>query len=223
MAWALLEAMGIAAAGNIAFASLLVVILLLNTPAGLRSSAGYVAGYAGTYWLIGLTSLWAGRTLAQAAPAEGPPVAAGLYLILGVVMLGFAFHKWRRPKGQGGAPSWFLKHLDAMTPGRALALGVGVALINGKNLGIFLAAMAPLVAAPLSTTQSVVAVSLTTATFCLILTAPPLIHLAFPRQATAAVSRLRALVEGHSRRIILVVVPILGGLFLLKGLRGALG
>ncbi len=99
----LAEALVIASAGIFSPGSLLIVLLLLNTRGGIRTSAAYVAGYAASYALIGLASLIAVQKLARDVlyflpdlipghtrplPAPGPEVGGGR---------GFGTFAWNKP------------------------------------------------------------------------------------------------------------------------------
>ncbi len=208
---AVLEAIGVAAAGNVAFGSLLVTILLLNTPGGTRTASAYVVAYIGSYTVIGGIGLWLG------AATTDHVVGVWMYAALGAGMLALALRVWRRPTL---SPARLLVHLDAVSPARAFGLGLMFPVFNLKNLGIFLAAVAALTTSPMSSARRGVSLGLVVGVFCAAHVIPVALHVLAPRHADRFVARMRNTIESHGRGVMLVVLPSLGSLFLLKGLAG---
>lgn len=217
---ALLEALGIAAGGALSPGSVLIVILLLNSRGGAGSALAYVSAYSGGYFLLGLLSLWVGDWMAGAGGGSTLPIGPTLLLFMSAFMLTVAYRKWRNPPGPDAPPPRLLAGLDAFGPGKAFAFGAIVPVMNFKNLGIFLTATATLAQAPLQGSQRVLGVALTALIFCGVTVIPLAVYALVPGRSAALLTRMRAGLERHNHRIMLVMLPLFASLFLFKSLTG---
>jgi threonine/homoserine/homoserine lactone efflux protein len=107
------------------------VLVLLSSPHARTSGPTYLAG-----WVLGLlaivtfaamlSGLWEG-------PAEPRTWTAWLRIAVAVGLLGLAAKKWLGRQDPGPPPAW-LTSVTTATPGRALRLGVILAVANPKIL-----------------------------------------------------------------------------------------
>ncbi len=207
----LVEAVGLAAVGNTAWVSLLITILLLNAPDGRTTAAAYVGAYALSYAVIGLVAVHAGRAAGLSETLVGPV----LNIALGLVLLALAFRAWR---ATDSPPDRLLTGLAKTRPPRALALGVLMTVINIKNLGIFLAAIAPIATSQMPGVSRSLAVVPVVAMFCALHFVPLALSLLAPDRSATLLARLQGAVEKHGRSVARTLLPILGCAFLLRGL-----
>ena len=129
------------------------VVLMLGTPRARSNGPAFILG-----WLLGLTVVGAiVLVVASGADASesGQPASwvGVLKLVLGVVLLLLAVKQWRgRPRGDADAalPGW-MRTIDHFTPGRALAMGVALSVINPKNLVLTIGAATAIAQTGIST------------------------------------------------------------------------
>lgn len=216
----LLQALVIATGGMFALGSLMIVLMLLGAPKGPRTSVAYVFGYAGTYAVIGCASLWLGQAFVTSDGGEPSPAGPSVFVVLGLLLMVFAFRRWRNPPPADAPPPKLFAKLDGMTPIKALLFGVMVAAINVKNLAIYLSAISVIAAVPWTPIEAVLAVLLIVSVFCSALVSPLLIFFVFPKHAQQWLAKLKTTLETRSDRITAVVLPLFGVLFLLKGAWG---
>lgn len=225
---ALTKAVVIAVGGFLAPGSLLITLLLFNTPAGVRTAASYLGGYIAGYLGIGAVALALGLGAASEGK-EGPSVlGSSLYIALGCLLLFLFVKTWRGPAAKETEPKvktkpGFFDRLGLMTPTKAFFFGIVVTSLNVKNLAIFLSSMAVLSPAFSSTFEATIGLVSVVAVFCGALFVPFGVYFAFPERSEAALANLRDAVERHKRPVMLSVLGIFGTGFLVTGLSGLLG
>ncbi|MCA9682144.1 MAG: GAP family protein [Myxococcales bacterium] len=227
---ALLQALAIATGGLSSLGAVLIVLLLLDGKRGAAPGYAFGLAYAGSYLVIGLGSLWLGRSMVAVEADAGPsPLRSVAFSLLGLVMLVAALRQ-RRTKageesgdegeGQPAGISTLLAKIDGQGPMRALAFGALVPWLNVKNLAIYLPAIAVLAAASLPPVEGALAVGLTTLVFCGGPLGVLLVYGIFRRRAADWLGRLRLWIENNGQRIVRVVLPLIGSLLLIQGCRG---
>lgn len=219
----LLEALAIATGGMTSLGSLMIILVLLNTPKGPRTSWAYFLGYAGSYAVIGCASLWLGRAVVTSRVSEPSPIGPSMFVALGLLLFVVAIRRWRHPPPADAPPPQFLTKLDGMTPIKALLFGMMVAALNVKNLAIFLSAISVIATVAWTPVEGALAVLLIVAVFCGALPVPLLIYLVFPKRAAQWLASMKTTLETRSDRITAIVLPVVGALLLLKGAWGLYG
>jgi hypothetical protein len=111
-------------------------LLLLTSPVGLRGGALFaLARVVALAAAVAVTAFLA-DVVDDVAESTWP--AAGIRIVLGLVLIGAAIRKWlRRPRGTDveKLPGW-MRAIDGVGPGGALRLGVLVTLANPKELAM---------------------------------------------------------------------------------------
>jgi hypothetical protein len=193
------------------------VILLAGRPRG--TSAGFLAG-----WLTGIALVLAAATrlghLTETGRAAGSALS-GLALVLGLVLLALAARTWRRCVVRGsdrGPPAW-ITAVDSLAPGRALAVGLLLAVANPKNLALMLPAGIALARARLPGEEQV----LVAAAFMLVATStvlvPVLLHGAMGPRVNPVLVAMRRFLTRHGTAIS-VVLLLVGTVLAAQGVSG---
>jgi hypothetical protein len=135
---------------------IMVVLLLLASPRGVSKAAAFVLGMTLTRLAQGLLF---GSVLSESPDAQGDasgtsPVAATLQFVLGVLLLVAASRKWAKAPDLDEPPPAWMASLEGMAPGRALAVGAGMAAIEVKLLAFTLSAIGVIRAAGLSQSEA---------------------------------------------------------------------
>lgn len=110
--------------------------------------------------------------------------------------------------------------LDRATPPRSFGLGVAVALVNVKNLALFLSAIAVLQAGELTAAGTLAAAPLVAVTFSLAVFVPIVIDVIAPARSARVLAVLRRAIERHGRRIGTWLPLAVGLAFVARGVRG---
>ncbi|MBM4517526.1 GAP family protein [Rhodococcus hoagii] len=115
---------------------IIATILMLLTPRAGQTATAFLAG-----WILGIAVGYVvfvaiGSAIDLSSNSDGNAVTATIRLVLGVLLLALAVKQWRTRPAPGEEPSMpaWLAAIDKVTPGKALALGVGLSAINPKNL-----------------------------------------------------------------------------------------
>jgi Sap-like sulfolipid-1-addressing protein len=134
-------------------------------------------------------------------------------IVLGVALVALAFRHWHRRPAAGTTPpepKW-MAAVDALTPGKTLALGMALAVANPKNLLLTLGAASGLAQVRgLSTADAVVALVVFVVVGSLTIAGPVLYGMLGGAHARAALDSARVWLTEHND-------AVLGALFLVFG------
>lgn len=207
----------VAASLPIAFGIVLATLPLMAVPLTLvsrgavRVLGGFLAGYgAGFVGLAGVVILSA--DLLTFASAEAAGWTRWLRLLLGAVLLGLAWRKWRSrpPRGEPAAAPGWVKLLDNLGSRGAIGLGVALVVLNPKNAvlvasgGLAIAAATPVPVAQAGALILFAAVSM------LGVAAPLVLWWLWGERVRGPLSRLRGLLVRYDAQILTLVLAGLG-------------
>jgi threonine/homoserine/homoserine lactone efflux protein len=179
-------------------------------------------------------TFWAAWTVGVAAPTlafvalaeevgaieEDPSALAAAQVVVGVLLLALAARiavGGGRTRG-GATPRWLLA-LDGSGPGRAAALALALSALNPKNLALMLAAAVAIAHANEGggelAAASLAFVLVAVSTISALLAA----HAVLPRRTARPLAVVRAFVAGNDRVLAVVLGLLVGGFFVVDGLR----
>ncbi|HFE44432.1 MAG TPA: hypothetical protein ENJ18_02915 [Nannocystis exedens] len=210
------KALAVATGGVLSFGSILLVIVLLSSKGGLKKASAYVAGYGGTYLLVGLVwfaALGQGGVLADDPSGQGQ-VVGWAKLALGLLLLGIGVRTWQKgPDPEAEPGSAMLQKLDAMSWPGLFGAGVLIVVVNVKNAAVFLSALSLLAQAKLEIVARTVALSALVAVFSGVLVLPIVLVVLFRRRAMPWLQASRRWIEGSMRPLSIAVALLFGALF----------
>ncbi len=211
-----LKALAVASGGVLSFGSILLVIVLLGSKGGLAKASAYVAGYGGTYLLVGLVWLTSGLGVALGdGPSGQGQGIAWAKLGFGLLLLGLGANTWRKPQDPEVVPgSAMLRKLDAMSWPGLFGFGVLIVLVNVKNAAVFLSALSLLAQAKLEIVARIAALSALVAVFSGVLVLPIVLVVLFRRRAMPWLQSGRRWIEGSMRPLSIGVALLFGALFI---------
>lgn len=213
MSVSLVQSLALASGGLFSIGSILIVVILLGTERGFRRASGYVAGYMGTYAFIGALVLTIGSWVSLKASSEGKPWGSIVLYILTGCMLFFFFQKRLRSKEKPGEIPGFLLKLQTMSTRKALWVGMLVAVINLKNLAIFLSSLEALLKANLPLYSGLLFLVVVLLTFFGSTLAPLVLYLVFTHSFDRILSAMRSWLERNNRSFSLVLLFCFGCFF----------
>ena len=218
----LLQSLALASVGILSPGSITIVILLLMSDKGWRNGVAYMLGYISMYLLIGTSVLVVGVESAQGGSTDQSLTTSIVLLCLSLLLLALTVRNWRKPPAKGKEPSRFAKIIDGITPIKSFAFAAAIAVINFKNLAIFLSAVSVLLLSDLLLTTKLTILVPLVLIFCLSVIIPVAIYLLFPARANEFLSRIKLTIERYSRPIGIALTLIIGILFLYRGVSGIL-
>ena len=204
---------------------IILFILLLKSPRqGPLKAAAFLAGMTTTRLLQGAVfSLVFTAESVEGQPGGKSPVVATLLLVLGLLLLISAFRKWRKEVDPDEPPPQWLARVDALTPLKAFAIGLGLLLIGPKFWVFTLSALATIGEAQVGQPASAIAYVLFILLAQSLLVILIAIRLAAPAQSKGLLNRISTWLERNNRAIVITVSLVFGLYFLYQGLSGLLG
>jgi hypothetical protein len=146
-------------------------------------------------------------------------------IVIGMLFLLLAARQWRSRPAPGTdleGPKW-MAHVDTLTPGRALGLGVLLAGVNPKNLLLAVGAAAGLAQLGLSTTDAVVALIVFVVLGSVTIAGPVVYYLVGGDRAKAELDSLKDWLAVHNAAVMTVLFLVFGVDLIAKGLPGLSG
>ena len=200
---------------------IIAVILMLGTPRARVNGPAFAVG-----WVVGLTLVSTVVLLLTGGSDQSDSTASDSVswgkLALGVLFVVMAARQWRsRPKAgeEPTMPKW-LATVDAITPGKALGLGVLLSAVNPKNLALAAAAGASIAQAGLDSVQDVEAIALFVIIGSVTVVGPVLVSLFARGAAAGPLASVKEFMTDHNAVIMMVVLLVLGAKLIGDGLGG---
>lgn len=197
---------------------ILVVLVILAGPSGLRRAWSFVLGFAGSLLVAGAAALLIASE--SGAPFD-PKVLSAIGLVIGVAFLLMAVRLAVSRRNGGGFAGASGLTLTDVSGGRAAALGVVAGALNPKTLPIFLTGVAAIAAGGASAVSRSLALVLLTAVASVGVAIPPLLLMAAPGERTGrALARVRQAGERHATVVALVLLVLVGLAYVAFGVAG---
>ncbi len=141
-----------------------------------------------------------------------------ILVVLGALMVLLAIKQWLGSPDPDAAPPKVMTALDSMSPAKATLLGLVSAVLNVKQLGIFVGGVAQIVHADLPTAQAWWALVLLVVLIQIGALGAVLGYVVAREATTRQLERLRGWLVSHNRVVGIVLGLVVGALFTLKGL-----
>lgn len=213
-----IQSLVLASSGLLSFGSMTIVILLLLSDRGWSNGLASALGYTGAYMAIGLSVVVTGtQTTANGVGQPGLWLPI-LLILLGLFLLWLSRRNWRTPASTSAERPRFFSLIDSITLPKAFGIGALVTVVNVKNLALFLSALSVVVLSDLSLDQKILVTVPVVLVFCLAVSIPVTIYLAFPHRSGELLVRLKTALEQHSRPLGIWAPLLFGTIFLTRGL-----
>lgn len=196
-----------------------VILMLLSS----RASANGPAFLLG--WVGGLTVLCAvvyavADAIGVSGDSGGSNGVSWVRIGLGLLLLVAASRTWRKRPAPGAEPELprWLAEVDAITPGRSAALGVGLSALNPKNAILTLGAATGLAQLGPSAEDAVVAVIVFVVLASSTVGGAVAYRIVGGERARTTLDELRVWLAPHSAAMLVVLLVVFGVLLVAKGL-----
>jgi threonine/homoserine/homoserine lactone efflux protein len=198
---------------------IIAAILMLLSPRARSTSIGFLFGWAvGVVLVVVAFSL-----LSSILPDRGDasqPIAGGVQIALGVLLLLLAVRTWRaraRDDAEPPMPKW-MTAIDSVTPARGILLGFALAAVNPKNLLMGVAAGVAIGSGGLTFGESAIAVILFALVAASTVAVPVIAYLAASDRMATPLESLRQWLVHNNDAIMAVLLLVIGVVLVGKGI-----
>lgn len=194
---------------------ILIALVLLTGPQGLRRAWWFVFGFAGSLAVVGAATL----LITETTHASLDPRMLGVVgLVIGVVLLLLATRlALRRRSGHASIGSQAVT-LGGLSHLRVATLGIVAGALNPKTLPIYLTGIAAIAVADAPVTVRSLALLLLTGVASAGVVLPPLLLTAAPGPRTARfMERVRRASEPHAESVAILLLALVGLAYVLFG------
>ena len=194
-----------------------VVVTLLMAKGGLARAIAFGIGQIVALAVIGVIALATASTNAGSTDT-GSAVTGTIIAVLGALLLVLAVKQLLGAPDPDAPPPKYMAKLEGMSVPTALGIGLVLALINVKQLGIYAAGLAEIAEADVSAAQGWVALVILLVLIETGVIVPVLAYLVAPDWATRTLVKLRGWLTRHNRVISIVIGLVVGAWFVSVGI-----
>ncbi len=201
------------------------VILMLFSKNARGASLSFLLGWILGLSVVSLAVVLIANPAQQATGGTASPLSASVHLLLAALFFFLAYRNWNkrpRPGEQTEMPKW-MSGIDAMTPGKALGLGVVLSGVNPKNLALAVSAGVVIASAGLNSAQTITALVIFIVLGCVTVAAPVIANLALGDKAAPSLNSWKAWLIQNNAAVMMVLFVVFGFVMLGKGLGPVIG
>ena len=199
---------------------IMAAILMLLSPKAKATSLGFMLGWICGIVVALIVFVVLASILPQSESDEPQPIAGGVKILLGVLMIFLSLRQWRaRPHDdvEPPMPTW-MSAIDSMTAGKGFGLGFLLSAVNPKNLLMAAAAGVTIGSAPLSVSSALaVAIVFTVVAACSV-TVPVVAYLVASRAMAGPLESLRGWLVHNNATVMAVLLLVIGVSVIGKGI-----
>ena len=193
-----------------------VVVTLLPSKGGVAKAIAFAAGLLGVLAVIGVVTLVRSSDSSASSSTESA-VTGTIIAALGVLFVLMAVKLILNAPDPDAPPPKFMTALDTMSAGRAARFGAILALINFKQLGIYIGGIAQIVQSDVTSTQQWVALVALLVVLQIGIIAPIVVYVVARDWASRQLVKFRSWLARYSRAIGIVLGLVVGIWFIVTG------
>jgi cytochrome c biogenesis protein CcdA len=194
-----------------------VLITFLTSDGGLSKALAFAMAVLASFAVVGVIALVTTGTDAGTSE-KGSAVTGTVMAVLGGLFLWMGIKQLAGAPDPDAPPPKIMGKLDTMSPVGAAVFGVLIALINFKQVGIYLGGISQIVAADVPEADRWIALAILLVVIQIGVIVPVLAYVVAPAWATRVLERFRDWLTTNSRVISIVLGLVIGGWFLVKGI-----
>jgi threonine/homoserine/homoserine lactone efflux protein len=195
--------------------SIIPAVLVLHTPHPRPAALMYLVGWV--IALAGLTAIFVEVSGLIGNLGKPPPWASWLRIVVGAALIVFGIFRWLTRHRSAHMPGW-MRQLSSVTPAKAGAIGVALAVVNPKVLFICAAAGLAIGTEGIGSPRAWLAVAYFVAIAASSVALPVLAYAASGDRLDGALSTLKDWMERHNAALMAGIFVVIGLLVLYKGI-----
>ena len=196
---------------------IIAVILMLFSKGSKINSISFLVG-----WIVGLLGVGMIVLALGIASSDGAPSTASGWIktLIGALFIVLGFKQWKsRPKkGESAAMPKWMSSIDEFTAVKSLGLGLLLAGVNPKNLGLTISAAAAIGSAGLSSGDEAVVLVVYVVLASLTIAAPVILNLVMGSKATHTLTEMKEWLTDNNATVMTVLFIVLGAKVLGDGI-----
>src|SRR5215207_5844064 len=185
---------------------------MLLSPKAKATSLGFMLGWICGIVVALIVFVVLASILLQSESDEPPPIAGGVKILLGVLMIFLSLRQWRaRPHDdvEPPMPTW-MSAIDSMTAGKGFGLGFLLSAVNPKNLLMAISAGVIIGSAALPAGSVAIAVAVFTIIAGCSVSVPVIGYLIAPEAMAKPLESLRAWLVHNNAAVMAVLLLVIG-------------
>jgi threonine/homoserine/homoserine lactone efflux protein len=191
---------------------IIAAVLLVGSDRGLTKGAAFALAWAVGLAAVGAIVLWLADEAGASEDGEPATWASVLLLVLGILLLAYAFKQWRgRPREdeEPPTPRW-MSAVDAFTPMKAAGTGFALSGLNPKNVLLAAAAAAEIAEFALSTGEQIGVLAVFVLIASVGVLTPVVLALALGDRSREPLDRVREWMARNNAVIMAVLFVLIG-------------
>jgi hypothetical protein len=197
--------------------AIIALILMLFSPRARVNGPVFLLG-----WIVGLGALsavvYALTNASDAATDSGASdTTSTIKVVLGGVLLAMALRHWRHRNRPAPQPKW-MQSIESITPVRAFAIALLLAVVNPKNLILTAGAAAGVGQLDIDTSAAVVSIIVFVAIASVSIATPVFLYLLGGERARAQLDELKDWLGRNNATVMSVLLLVFGVVLISKGL-----
>lgn len=197
--------------------SVIPAVLVLQTPRPRPTSLALLAGWLVA--LVALTAIFIAVSGLLGGLHKSPPTwASWLRIVVGAALIVFGVLRWLTRHRHTHTPSW-MRSLASLTPARAGATGLVLAVVRPEVLLICAAAGLAIGSAGLGVTRAWISAAIFVAVAASTVAIPVLAYAGAGKRLDDPLARLKEWMDQHNAALLAAILVLIGLLVLYKGIQ----
>jgi threonine/homoserine/homoserine lactone efflux protein len=199
---------------------IIAVILMLFSSRARTNGPAFLLGWAAGLTVVTVVAYLLADASDVGSDSDSSDAVSWLKILLGVLLLFAAVRNWRKRPAPGVTPEMpkWMTGIDALSPGKALGLGVLLSSVNPKNLAMSIGAAAGVAQLGVSTEDAVVALIVFVVVASLTIAGPVAYYLIGGEKAEARLTELKDWLAVNNTAVMAVLLLVFGVVLISKGL-----
>ncbi len=210
------QILGMAVGVAISPVPIIAVILMLFSKRAGSNSVAFLVG-----WIVGLVAVSVVVLAIELEGSDGNADGGGWFkLVIGFLFLFLAVRQWRARPGEGEEPQLpgWMASIDEFKAAKAFGLGVALAAVNPKNLGLTMAAASTIGGFGLGSGEEAVVVAVYVLIASITLIVPVVGYLAARERMTPVLDTMKGWLTANNATVMAVLFAVLGAKVLGDGI-----
>ncbi len=201
---------------------IIAVILILFSKRAKSNAAAFLAGWVLALSIVGVVVVLLGN-VSQVADSSGPSKgAAVVMLVLGVLLLFFAYRRWKKRPKEGEEPQMprWMAGIESFSTGKSFVAGLALVGVNPKNLPLTIAAAIAIASSGLGGAQPWIALAIFVVIASLTVIVPVATYMLAREKAERVLDSWKAWLTANNAAVMVVLFLVFGAVLIGKGIKG---